>query len=334
MKKGLRLFFALTLVLSVAVTPVVAKPGNGKSGVSSSQKEAKSEAKGNVAATDSAEDTTEESNNAETASQKTKSNSQANKKVFKNELNEQKKELQKEKSSLNQQVEALQLQYENMLAAGDEEGAAAILDNINELNEQIQGVQARIKETINERYMVVKTMYTDEELAEFSGAEELIAQMYADAEVLSAGSVTVNNNLIKFDTPPYIKNGVTLVPLRAISEELGGDVSWDAETKTVTITNGDTVVQITENSTTCIVNGETIEISAPATKDCGRTYVPLRFLSEALGFNTEWDSENELIDISDGTEASEDTTTTEASEDTTTTTEASVDDTTTTTVGE
>ncbi len=303
MKKGLSLLFALTLALSVSVTPVAAKTGNGKSGGSSSQKE---ESKGN-GTTSVSEDDSEETDNSKASNQKaskekTESESQSNKKVFKDELNEQKKELQQEKRTLNQQLEELQLQYEAMVAAGDEEGATSLLESINVLNEQIQGVQAQIKETINERYMVVKTMYTDEELAEFSNVQDLISQMYADAEVLSAGSVTINNNLIKFDTPAYIKNGVTLVPLRAISEELGGEVSWDEETQTVTITNGDTVVQITANSTTGIVNGEAIEISVPATKTCGRTYVPLRFLAEALGLTTEWDSENDLIEISDGAE--------------------------------
>ncbi|WMI82232.1 copper amine oxidase N-terminal domain-containing protein [Anaerotignum sp. MB30-C6] len=325
MKKGLTLFFAFTLALTVTVTPVAAKPGNGNSNVSSSEKETKgnetkgnetkgnetkgnetkgNEAKGNESSQASTDGSMDLSGNAD---QKTKTDGQANKKVFKDELNEQKKALQKEKSSLNQQLEDLQLQYENMLASGDEAGAASMLDSINALNEQIQGVQAQIKETINERYMVVKTMYTDEELAEFTSAKDLISQMYADAEVLSAGSVTINNNLIKFDAPAYIKNGVTLVPFRAISEELGGEVSWNAETQTVTITNGDTVVQITANSTTGTVNGETIEIGVPATKTCGKTYVPLRFLAEALGLNTEWDSENDLIDISDNTETTGDT---------------------------
>lgn len=299
MKKGLSLLFAMTLALSVSFTPVAAKTGNGKSNVSASQKETN----GN-GANSSADDSVEESESQETSSQKT--NNQGNKKVFKDELNEKKKELQQEKSSLNQQLENLQSQYETMLAAGDEEAAEAVLESIKALNDQIQGIQAQIKETINERYMVVKTMYTDEELAQFTSAADLISQMYADAEVLSAGSVIVNNNLIKFDTPAYIKNGVTLVPLRAISEELGGEVSWDEETQTVTITNGDTVVQITANSTTAIVNGETVEISVPATENCGRTYIPLRFLADALGFNTEWDGENEIIDINDGTETPED----------------------------
>ncbi|AMJ40245.1 stalk domain-containing protein [Anaerotignum propionicum] len=293
MKKNLKLFFAITVAMSVSVTPVAAKPAEGKSNVSASQKETKEKEISSAI---------NETDDAKASSQKTEVNSQANKKTFRNELNEQKKDLQQEKISLNQQLDDLKLKYENLIASGDAEGAKSVLENITALNQQIQDMNAQIKQTINERYMLVKTMYTNEELAEFSNAKELISKMYADAEVLSAGSVTINNNLIKFDTPAYIKNGVTLVPLRAISEALGGEVSWDAETQTVVIKNGDTVVQITANSTTATVNGETVKISAPPTKNCGRTYVPLRFLAEALGFNTEWDSENEQIAISDDVE--------------------------------
>lgn len=277
MKKSLKLFFAITVAMSVSVTPVAAKPAEGKSNVSASQKETKDKEISSAI---------NETDDAKASSQKTEVNSQvnsqANKKTFRNELNEQKKDLQQEKISLNQQLDDLKLKYENLIASGDAEGAKSVLENITALNQQIQDMNAQIKQTINERYMLVKTMYTNEELAEFSNAKELISKMYAGAEVLSAGSVTINNNLIKFDTPAYIKNGVTLVPLRAISEALGGEVSWDAETQTVVIKNGDTVVQITANSTTATVNGETVKISAPPTKNCGRTYVPLRFLAEAF----------------------------------------------------
>ncbi|KAF5062096.1 hypothetical protein DSECCO2_308490 [anaerobic digester metagenome] len=302
MKKFLKLFFAITMALSVSVTPVAAKSAEGKSNVSTSQKETKEKVT-KEKETESAIKKTNDSASSQKTELNSQTNSQTDKKVFKNELNEQKKELQQEKASLNQQLEELKLKYESLIASGDTEGAKSVLENINALNQQIQDVQGQMKETINERYMLVKTMYTDEELAEFTNAKELISKMYADAEVLSAGSVTINNNLIKFDTPAYIKNGVTLVPLRAISEALGGDVSWAGETQTIVIKNGDTVVQITANSTTATVNGESVKISAPPTKNCGRTYVPLRFLAETLGFNTEWDSENEQIEIRDDIEA-------------------------------
>lgn len=218
-------------------------------------------------------------------------------KQFFAELNTQKKELQQQKTLLNQQKEALETQYEALVASGDTANAEAVLADLNTLNEQISGLQAQIKETINERYMVVKTLYSDAELSEFDSAAELIAQMYQDAKVLSADCVTVNNNLIKFDAPPYIKGGVTLVPLRAVSEELGAEVSWDVETKTVTVVKDNTVIEITVNETTVSINGTQVDVPIPAEITCGRTYLPLRFLAEILDFSVSWDGDNQLIDI-------------------------------------
>ena len=51
----------------------------------------------------------------------------------------------------------------------------------------------------------------------------------------------VNSEQIKLDAPAEIKNERTMVPLRFIMEQLGCDVSWDAETYTVNITSGDKV---------------------------------------------------------------------------------------------
>lgn len=307
MKKGLALLLTMILVLSAMVVPAAARVDSGKS--SSAANTAKVAEK--TSDTDPASETTSDktSKTPNEKSQKTKTQ-----KGFKAELNVQKKELQQQKNDLNQQKETLQAEYEALLASGDTESAASLLKSIQDLNQQIQALQAQIKEVINERFMVAKTLYTDEELAQFSSVSDLIAKMYADAEILQAGSVTVNNQLIKFDTPAYIKNGTILVPLRAIAEKVGGDVAWDDATKTVTITTDDTVIEITPSSMTALVNGVPVEMNLPANVTCGRTYVPLRFLAEALGLETELDSENGTVDIEDG--ASDNDSTGTSTEDT------------------
>jgi polyhydroxyalkanoate synthesis regulator phasin len=256
--------------------------------------------------------------------------SQNAKKQFRDELNTQKKECLKEKSTLNQQLETLQAQYDALVSAGDTEGAAALQTQIDTLNTQISDLNAQIKKTMNERYMLVKTMYSEDELAKFGSAAALIAQMYQDASTLGAGSVTVNNNLIKFDAPAYIKGGTTLVPVRAITEGMGAEVSWDAATQTATITKGDTVVKITANSTSVTVNGVPVEISQPAEVSCNRTYVPLRFLAELFHFDVTWDGENQEIDIDDGSadSGSTDSTSTDTTSTDTMTTDATATDTT------
>lgn len=324
MKKGLSLLLTAILVLSAAATPAAARENPGKSSSASAAK---------VTAKTSETDSTSETTSKKAAeTPKEKSQKTGTKKEFKAELNTQKKELQQQKSDLNQKRETLQAQYEALLAAGDTEGAASLLKSIQELDQQIQALQAQIKEIINERFMVAKTLYTDEELAQFSSASDLIAQMYADAEVLQAGSVTVNNQIIKFDTPAYIKNGTILVPLRAIAEKVGGNVTWDDQTQTVMITKGDTVIEITPNSMTALVNGVPTEMDQPATVTCGRSYVPLQFLAKTLGLEADLDSENGTVDIDDGSaEAENDSADTSTESTTTDTTAAESTDTETTT---
>lgn len=288
MKKGLSWLLVIILMLSLSVMSAAAKGNSGKSSSSSTK----------VTEKTSETDASSKADSGKTAkTPNEKSQKTENQKVFKTELNAQKKELQQQKSDLNQQREVLQAQYEALLASGDAESAAPLLESIQDLDQQIQAAKAQIKEIINERFMVAKTLYTDEELAQFSSVSALIAQMYADAEVLQAGSVTVNNQIIKFDTPAYIKNGTILVPLRAIAEETGGDVTWNGETQTVTITRDDTVIEIAPGSMTALVNGEPVEMALPATVTCGRTYVPLQILAVALGLRTEQDSENGTVDI-------------------------------------
>jgi Copper amine oxidase N-terminal domain len=45
----------------------------------------------------------------------------------------------------------------------------------------------------------------------------------------------INNKQVKFDYPIFIKQGVTYVPLRFLSESLGASVAWDNQTKTATV---------------------------------------------------------------------------------------------------
>ncbi|MCI2107012.1 MAG: stalk domain-containing protein [Intestinimonas sp.] len=315
MKKVFTLLLTFAVVLSLSVSAVAASGNSGKSTAAqanaAAQKEKHSAAAADTTSDSDSADETDDDSAASNQHGKQKSDKQ---KQFRTELNAEKKELQQQKSTLSQQKEALEAQYEAMLAAGDTEGAAAILESIHTLDGQMQELQVQIKQTIRERYMVAKTMYSDEELAQFDSAADLISQMYEDAKVFDAGCIAVNNNLIKFDAPAYAKGGVTVVPLRAIAEQLDADVTWDGDTQTVTVSKDDTVVKLTVNSTTVLINGTPSEMSLPANVTCGRTYLPLRFLAEALDFHVTWDGENELIDIDDGTSTDTDSADTDSTD--------------------
>jgi len=89
-------------------------------------------------------------------------------------------------------------------------------------------------------------------------------------------------------TPPYLKDGKMMVPLRIITEVLGGKAEWNADTKEVKITFDDKVVSMVIGSTVAIVNGQAINLEAPPEIKEGTTFVPLRFISDVFGFEIEW----------------------------------------------
>ena len=109
--------------------------------------------------------------------------------------------------------------------------------------------------------------------------------------------VYVNGELLVSDSPAILVNSRTMVPLRAISEKLGCDVSWEGATQTAEIKNSKTAVYVTIGSDVMVKKSlaenknENIKIDAPAMLYKSRTLIPLRAVSEALDAKVDWDSE-------------------------------------------
>lgn len=107
----------------------------------------------------------------------------------------------------------------------------------------------------------------------------------------------VNGEEPSFEVPPFIRDGSTLVPFRAISEALKADVSWDPEERSVTVTRGEITVKLFIDSKTAYVNGQEITLEVPAAIAEGSTVVPVRFVSEALKAAVEWEAETQSVVI-------------------------------------
>ncbi|NLL21916.1 MAG: hypothetical protein GX263_09300, partial [Firmicutes bacterium] len=102
------------------------------------------------------------------------------------------------------------------------------------------------------------------------------------------------------DAEPYINadSGRTLVPVRFVSEALGAKVGWDPEAGRVTITDGEKEIILTLGSSAVLVNGAERTIDcAPTTLPPGRTFVPLRFISETLGAEVGYEGNTGKITI-------------------------------------
>lgn len=115
------------------------------------------------------------------------------------------------------------------------------------------------------------------------------------ANASSEIKIMVSGKEIKPETPAYIENGRTMVPLRFISEALGEKVDWNAETKSVII--GDNKAVLAIGSKEIDANGKKLTIDSPAVIKNSRTFVPLRAISEILGAKVDWDGATKTVSI-------------------------------------
>ena len=110
--------------------------------------------------------------------------------------------------------------------------------------------------------------------------------------------VLIDGSQIQFTTDPLIVNGRTMVPMRAIFEAFKLSVSWNDSTKTAYAYDTETSISFQIGSTSAIVNNEFKFLDVPASLINGSTMIPLRFLSESLGYHVVWVGRSNLILIS------------------------------------
>lgn len=108
-------------------------------------------------------------------------------------------------------------------------------------------------------------------------------------------NVTINGQVLYSDQPPILENGRVLVPMRTIFEVVGAEVEWNPKTQAVKATKGSTVIVLPLNSNQATINERKNSLDVPAVSINGRTLVPLRFVSEALGCQVEWKSAQSLV---------------------------------------
>ncbi len=124
--------------------------------------------------------------------------------------------------------------------------------------------------------------------------------LFAITSSMAAIQVEVNGNPMSFGVAPTQVGGRTMVPLRGIFEALGAQVDWNAPTRLITATKGDTNVQLAIGSHTATVNGRVVDLDTPAMILSGSTMVPLRFVSEALGADVKWFAATQTVYITTG----------------------------------
>jgi N-acetylmuramoyl-L-alanine amidase len=128
------------------------------------------------------------------------------------------------------------------------------------------------------------------------------------------------------DMPALAIDNRTLLPAREFFESapINAKVEWIAKTQEVQITYADKFIVLKIDDKTAYVNGVATQLDVPATiirdvtMQYGKTMVPLRFISEALGFNVDWINETNTANVTPTNTGSGNATTTNWSADETT----------------
>ena len=114
-------------------------------------------------------------------------------------------------------------------------------------------------------------------------------------------TVRVNGEDITFEDPealPKIMNNRTMLAARAFYEKIGAKVDWNGKARTVTVSKDKDKIVLTIGSNKAIVNGKEVALDSAATIVNDKTYIPVRFVSEAFGYKVKYDP-NEGMPIVD-----------------------------------
>jgi hypothetical protein len=125
--------------------------------------------------------------------------------------------------------------------------------------------------------------------------------LFSPLQAFAASSkvqVVVDDEVLKLDVAPYIKDNRVLVPVRSVFEELGLLVKWKQSTKTATITDGVTTIEMKLGQKTVKVNGKATKIDTAVSIKDNRVFIPLRFVTENTDGDVKWNQAKKTVYIS------------------------------------
>jgi len=124
----------------------------------------------------------------------------------------------------------------------------------------------------------------------------LAALLFFAGTAQAAPMIILDGKVLKFDVPPTIDNSRVLVPFRTIFEAYGAKVNWDEATSTVTAERNNIKIKLVIAGS-AYKNDVPVKLDVPAKIINGRTMVPLRFISESLGFQVFWNGSTQTVII-------------------------------------
>jgi hypothetical protein len=107
---------------------------------------------------------------------------------------------------------------------------------------------------------------------------------------------------VTLDVAPFIDDGYTLIPLRGLLEEMGASISWTDKNQSITVDKEAQKIEFQIwNNIVYVTGGRYGRVrytlnQEPRIVD-SRTFIPLRFVSEHVGYTVAWDGATQIITI-------------------------------------
>lgn len=121
--------------------------------------------------------------------------------------------------------------------------------------------------------------------------QEKIVLTIGEKVAIAFGDPVVN------DVAPVIRSDRAMLPIRFVAEALGGTVTWNQAEQSVTCVKGDNTIVIYIGQPFALVNGNPVELDAPAFIENGRTYLPIRFVAENLDATVTWNADTQEVTV-------------------------------------
>ncbi|MBA4365764.1 MAG: hypothetical protein C0398_07210 [Coprothermobacter sp.] len=118
---------------------------------------------------------------------------------------------------------------------------------------------------------------------------------------IGSSTMLVDGSPVVLEAAPIILNSRTFLPIRAVVEAVGGTIAWEASERRVTIVRKAMTVELWIGRNVALLNGQLLQIDSdprvvPLIKN-GRTLLPLRFVSQGLALDVEWNPTTKAITI-------------------------------------
>jgi len=110
-------------------------------------------------------------------------------------------------------------------------------------------------------------------------------------------TIAMDGAYIAFDQPPLIVNGRAFAPAKQLCGSIGAELVYDENFTYIKITRGDTEIAFYIGSREAYVNGVPYKLDENVEIINGRTYVPVKFLTENLGITPEWDGDTKTVTL-------------------------------------